>query len=201
MKLDRKGMGQRCAGLSKPCCHSEPYSKARPSDGFTQKRRVMVAYLRRSLLFLQRWAAGGQVDSRILMPCPGDRKQARMGQFRGWLPNQLGGVTDGCLTRCKEWGSRKTMDETGFWLDHLGDRGVTERQGALGEGQHSTWGFVRCPHIQIRSLNRQLQGGTEPGKQIWVLSASDSGSQPRPPTGILWWILNVFLPLGPISNK
>lgn len=51
MKLDRKGMEQSSAGLSKPCCHFEPDSESRPLNGFSQKR-VTVAYLRRSPLCL-----------------------------------------------------------------------------------------------------------------------------------------------------
>lgn len=53
-----------------------------------------------------------------------DRKQAKMGQFRERLPDQLGEVTDWCLSRYEEIGRRRTMDEPGFWLDRLCDSAV-----------------------------------------------------------------------------
>ena len=69
-----QGMGQRCAGPCKPSSNSEPYSEGKPSNGFTQKRRVIFAYSRRSLWSLCGLAGGGQVDGTILMQCPGNRK-------------------------------------------------------------------------------------------------------------------------------
>lgn len=77
------------------------------------------------------------------------------------------------------------MNEPGFWLDHSGDSDVTGETRSPGRGEHPTWGIYEVS-TEIQPLNPHLQGGTEPGKETWALLASDSGSQPWPPTGNIW---------------
>lgn len=135
-----------------------------------------------------------------------DRKQAKMGQFRERLPDQLGEVTDWCLSRYEEIGRRRTMDEPGFWLDRLCDSAVIWETRSSGRGAalylRGLWGLHISRYLKAaQSLNPKLQRGTKPGKQIRALSASNSGAQRWLQTGITWWILNISLHLSPISNN